>query len=366
MKIAIILPSLHMGGGEKFAVDLSNELAKDENNKITLYVIAKLDKKMILLSRINQNIKLISLNKGNGFDYKILFQIYKLLKKNKFDIVHTHLRSLLYLSLSIISLQKIKYIHTFHTIIKEEASSFLYRYFFKFCFTYLNLTPVAITPEVSKGIQSTFGNQHSTMILNGVSTINKSHRFQEVKQEISKYKINKDTKIFINIARVTEVKNQKLLIEVFKNINQNAILLIVGSLENEPQYAKECQELIGTSANIFLLGEKDNVADYLYCSDALCLSSIYEGLPLVILEAMSIGLPTLSTNVGGIPDVITNAKNGYLSEDMSSGSYIKMIHHFLNNSTIVKEDIYLTFIKKYSMDICTSNYLKLYQKKVEE
>lgn len=364
MKIAIISPSLHMGGGEKFAVELANELANNKNNKVTLCIISKIHQEMILLQSIHKNVHLVSMQKDNGFDYKILFKLEKFLKINKFDLVHTHLRGLRYTSWSILRLKHIKYIHTFHTLVREEASSFLYQIFLKFCFTKLKVIPVAITLEVLKGIQDFFGKQHNTMILNGVAPLKKSDNFQKVYHEISSYKEDKNTKVFINVARVTKVKNQKLLIETFKNIQEKTILLIIGSLENEPIYAQECQKLAGGSSNIFFLGEKNNIGDYMYHADALCLSSIYEGLPLVILEAMSMGKPTLSTNVGGIPDVIINTQNGYLSQDLSLTSYHNTIIKFIKMPIINKEKIYLTFQKKYSMNICSNQYYNLYKEKL--
>jgi len=361
MKIAIIVPSLHMGGGEKFAVDLSNELSKDPNNHVTLCVISKISKKMILSSIINPNINLISINKEEGFDYKVLFKLKKIIKENRFDVVHTHLRSLFYSSWSIFTIKKMNYVHTFHTLVEKEVKSYLYKILLKLFFNHFKVTPIAITPEVLKGIQRTFGKNHKTMILNGVSPLKKTHKFQAVKKEISSYKKNSETKVFMNIARVSEVKNQKLLIESFKHLNKNAILIIIGSLQNEPKYAKESQELAKMSNNIFILGEKNNIGDYLYCCDALCLSSTFEGLPLVILEAMSIGKATLSTNVGGIPDVIINNVNGYLSQGMLREQYIDILNKSINNSPINSEEIFSLFKKKYSMEICKNHYYKLYQ-----
>lgn len=362
MNIAIIVPSLYMGGGEKFACDLANDLVKNKNNQITLCVISKIHQEMMLLHRIHRDIKIISMEKGMGFDYKTLFKVRNFLKANKFDVVHTHLRGIRYTAWSMISFRQTKYIHTFHTLVEKEASSLLYKKFLRFSFNYLNVVPVAISPAVLEGMQNFFGSKHTNMILNGVSILEKSSQFEKVQNEISAYKINNATKVFINVARVTEVKNQKLLIETFKKINTNTILLIVGSLDNEPSYAQECQELAKSSKNIFFLGEKDNVGDYLYCADALCLSSIFEGLPLVILEAMSIGKPTLSTNVGGIPHVIIDTKTGYLTKNMSYTSYINIIHTFIEHSSINNEEIYSIFQEKYSMNICASQYYNLYQK----
>jgi glycosyltransferase involved in cell wall biosynthesis len=361
MKIAIIIPSLSMGGGEKFSVDLANELAKNKNNQVTLCIISKIHKSMILFHKINSNVNIICMEKSQGFDYRILFKIKKKFQQYEFDIVHTNLRGILYSLWSIISFRKIKYVHTLHNLVTKETSSSIYRFFLKQCFNYLNVQPVAIAPEILNDIHQFYGKQHKIMILNGVAPLKKSSKFKEVQNEISTYKQNQDTKVLINLGRVTEQKNQKLLIKSFKEIKKNVIVLIIGSLDNEPIYSKECQELAKDSSNIFFLGEKSNVGDYLYCSDALCLSSIYEGLPLVILEAISIGKPTLSTNVGGIPDVIENTRNGYLSKNISVSSYINMINIFIKDTKINNKAISSTFEKKYSMNICSSHYYNLYR-----
>lgn len=67
--------------------------------------------------------------------------------------------------------------------------------------------------------------------------------------------------------------------------------------------------------HIFMEGNVENVEQYLAEADAFVLSSNYEGLPLVILEAMASGLPIVSTDVGGVKDVVTD--NGLLVEPHS-------------------------------------------------
>ena len=72
---------------------------------------------------------------------------------------------------------------------------------------------------------------------------------------------------------------------------------------------------------IHFLGLKNNVADYLYCSNAFCLTSIFEGLPISLLEAMACGVIPICTNIGGVPDVVQDGRNGYLS-DVTDKDYI--------------------------------------------
>ena len=54
-----------------------------------------------------------------------------------------------------------------------------------------------------------------------------------------------------------------------------------------------------------VLGERDDVADLIAAADVVCLTSIAEGLPMIVLEAMALGRPVLATAVGGLPDVVT-------------------------------------------------------------
>jgi len=363
MKIVQVLPSLYMGGGEKFAVDLCNELAKDNTNDVTLCVISKVDDSMQLLSTIDAKVKFVTLEKNAGFDYKIFFRLYQFLRERNPDIIHTHMRSLMYSTLSIMRL-KIPFIHTFHTLAHKEASTYIKQKFFHFLFSIFDVTPVSITPMVQESVQKTFGNKYNVLINNGVSPLEKSEDFAKVKSEINGYKQNEDTTIFMNVARVTKVKNQLLLIETFKRLkekNVNAILIIIGALANEIDYAIECQKSAKDCDNIYFLDEKYNVGDYIYCSDVVCMSSVYEGLPLVILESMSMGKPVVSTAVGGIPDVIIEGINGYLSKDMSIDEYTDIIDKIIKQPLKDKKEIKNIFREKYSMEICKSEYQKLYR-----
>jgi len=367
MKIIQIVPSLHMGGGEKFAVDLCNELIKLDHD-VTLCVLGQLDKSMRLVKMIDPKVKIISLEKKLGFDYQTFFKLYKCIKDINPDIVHMHLRSFTYSLLSMLLLKK-QFIHTFHTLAEKETAGSMKRILYAFYFLKANVTPVSITSMVRKSVQKRFGNKYNVLITNGVSPLVVTDMFMPTKDEIDSYKYNKNTKVFINVARVTKVKNQELLIDTFKKLKEediNAILIIVGSLQNEKEYADSCLERASSMNNVFFLDEKENVSDYIACSDIFCLSSHFEGLPLTILESMSLGKPTLSTPVGGIPDVISNGYNGFLSKDNSLDAYVDTVKKSITNKLLKEKDIIKLFEEKYSMVICANKYNKLYFDRVEQ
>ena len=124
---------------------------------------------------------------------------------------------------------------------------------------------------------------------------------------------------------------------------------------------KELQQL--ACDKIFFLGEKNNVNDYLLCSDAFCLTSKYEGLPISLLEALSCGITPICTAVGGIPDVITDGINGYLSERENIESYCNAIKRFLTKP-LSRNELIDYYKANYSMEVCAQKYEKLYKQKL--
>lgn len=364
MKIVHILPGIYVGGGEKFAVDICNELALNDNDDLYLCTLSKADDSYILKKQINSKVTLITLNKRKGFDPIIIFKLYKVLKSIKPDIVHTHLRAIYYSFLSIIFLKKVTFIHTFHTIAEKEANNIVKKNFFQVLFLHFNVIPVSISPLVLESTKNLFGDRYNIMIINGAKPLKKSKKFKEVEKEISEFKNSKNTKILISVGRVSEVKNHLMLIECIKELNEydeNVVLLVLGSLSNEKKYAKNCQDKASNEKNIYFLGEKSNVGDYMFCSDALCISSVREGVPLVVLEAMSAGKPVLSTPVGGIPDVIHDGIHGYLSTDVTRKSYVKILKYFIYHPIVNIDRIKNDYRQKYSLLVCKDKYYELYK-----
>ncbi len=366
MKIMHILPSLYTGGAEKFCIDICNELAKNTNDTIYLCSLEKLnDKQQIMYQKIGKNVHFISMNKV-GKHPTLMFDIYKMLKEIKPDITHTHLRAQVYAAFGLI-MNNIPNVHTVHSLAQKETTLGK-RKFYALLYKYFNFIPVSISQEVLNSVQIEYGKEYNEEIDNGVQKLEATDAFDETKSYIQKIKNNEKTKIFVNIGRVYPIKNQKLLIEAFDNLLDEGVdahLLIIGSRIIVPDYAKECEEMIRHKDNIHFLDEKSNVSDFLLCADAFCLSSSHEGMPMTILEAMSIGLPTIATPVGGIPDIIDEGMNGYISKDLSVDAYVDSFKLFLNNPKLDKEKIIDKFDSNYSATITTQRYYNLYKKLVK-
>ena len=105
------------------------------------------------------------------------------------------------------------------------------------------------------------------------------------------------------------------------------------------------------------------MSDYYLCSDAFVLTSIFEGLPISLLEALSAGVIPVCTAVGGIKNIVTT-DIGYLSEEVNTNSFLKTVNAYLNASasTIqqLKHNGKELYKKEFSMASCALKYDALY------
>jgi glycosyltransferase involved in cell wall biosynthesis len=201
------------------------------------------------------------------------------------------------------------------------------------------------------------------MINNGRSVLQQCLLFQNLKEEVRKYKKNDSDLVFIHIARFHSQKNQKVLIDAFNQLSKeypNVILLILGDWSHCPE-AIELTTQAGE--NIYIIGTKPNVADYLLLSDAFCLTSLYEGLPISLIEAISCGCVPICTAVGGIVDVVSHGVNGYLSVSTDATSYLNTLKLFLNQPLAISKETLINLYKNnYSISQSAVLHISLYHK----
>lgn len=119
-----------------------------------------------------------------------------------------------------------------------------------------------------------------------------------------------------HVARLDQVKDQAGLISAFKLLRQTSghvdcRLVIVGAGSQRQQLERQIAEL-GLMQAVQLLGNRDDVAELLAECDVFALSSIAEGMPVTLLEAMAASLPVVATDVGGVALVVENGVTGTL------------------------------------------------------
>ena len=120
--------------------------------------------------------------------------------------------------------------------------------------------------------------------------------------------------------------------------------------------------------HVFFMGNLPNAGAYNQFVDLFILPSNYEGLPMVIIEAMSFGKPIVASNVGGISEIVNDGYNGYALENNAS-LFVDKIKFILENKSVY-ESFSINSKNKYTQeltaDIMTERYLKLYKSTIKQ
>lgn len=360
MKIIQLTYNLCSGGAEKFVVDLSNQLAA-EGHDVTLCILrTDLDKDSIFNKQfLSEKVKFHSLKLSPGFSPSKCQKVDKYIKSQRPDIVHCHLNVIPYIFKTSIFNRNIKFFHTLHNIAANTGGVGIQYHLNKFFYRHNLIRSVCISRLCQHSYEEYYKLYNAPYIDNGRAIVSPSEKHKDVEKEIISYKKSQKTKVFIHVARFNKQKNQHLLIDSFNRLsaeNVDYTLLVIGRDFDTPD-GRKLQDI--ANDRIHFLGEKDNVSDYLLCSDAFCLSSSYEGLPISILEALSCGVTPICTPVGGIPDVIKNKKNGYLSTGLDPDEYCSAIKQFIEKP-IDKNQLIDFYKTNYSIEVCAKKYESLF------
>lgn len=166
-------------------------------------------------------------------------------------------------------------------------------------------------------------------------------------------------KVALAVGRLTHVKGFDMLIESWAKVckvNQDWKLRIVGSGEEEGNLKKQANYL-GLDNRIDFISNTKDIEQYYRTSSFYCLSSRFEGLPMVLLEAQAFGLPIIAFNCDtGPSDIITHNENGYLIEDFNVLDFSKNILKIINEHE--KYDSLVRNAKKNTINFDVSEVVK--------
>lgn len=367
MKILEIIFWLAPGGGERFVVDLSNELSK--TNDVVLLTLkdetVDTEYRTFYKSEISSKVQYRNLGLGNGFRLKNLWKIYKEIKKVNADVVHFHLGNMpKFCMLAILLLhKKMKFIQTIHNDMSGYDDKF-YRFYFNTIGRLHWVRFVALSQINFNDLTRMHPSVNAYCIANGRSTIKPTNKYHDVIAEISQYRLTPSTKIFLHVARFTTQKNQSLLVDSFNefiSLGYDAFLLIIGAGFD----SVEGKKLLKTACNrILWLGTRKNIGDYMLNSDFFTLSSLYEGLPITLLEATLAGIPSVCTPVCGVLDLVKNGETGVISKSFCKDDFISSLISAYNNCNHLKEVASAEKNKSpYTIEHCAQEYLKFFELK---
>lgn len=189
------------------------------------------------------------------------------------------------------------------------------------------------------------------------------------KADMIKEKYNLEDKfVFCFVGRVVKDKGVNELLSAFDKLVQEckeARLLIVGGFENKlDPISKESLSILKHNNHILHVGFQNDIRPYLASSDCFVLPTYREGFPNVVLQAGSMGLPSIVTDINGCNEIIKHNKNGLIVKVKDTHELHMAMKNYIKNKNLLKKlrlNIRKDIINKYDKEIFYSYLLKEYR-----
>lgn len=361
MKILLLTSSLGGGGAERIAISLCNGFAANKDNEIVLVSILddSVPENVLYLNELSPQVRLFNLHSKKGLPIKAIWRLFKIISREHPDIVHAHV-SATSLLLPAIVLRDIHFYNTIHTLPERHDANagIVKKILTHYLFKTNKVKPITISETCHKSYYKTYKIHNDICIKNGSEPLKTTDKLGLVKKEIDALKKNSDTTVFIHVGRNHPVKNHDRLFSTFFRLEAegfNCILIVLGN-DYDIWETK-----LKDSKSIFLLGPKKNVGDYMAQAEFFVLSSDFEGLPMTLLEAMSMGVVPISTPAGGVVDVIEDGVTGYLSDNFDDDTFYRKVKQAIaEKGRITSVTIKIYFENHYSMETCAKRYYQTY------
>lgn len=263
-----------------------------------------------------------------GFDVAFFIRLLKTLKKEKYDLIFLHdsTASLYGRMLKVFSF-KTKIISVYHGARPESK---LFKFIDSLSGFLFNSGIVCVSNSVKNALPTVL-RKKANVIYNGIDI----YKFKRKSTESTSNNIP----VISTICRLEYPKDPFTLVNACKVLSESRVpfkckIAGDGSLFNEIEdFIVKC----GLKDKVELLGWQDNIGKLLEETDIFVLSTYSEGLGIVILEAMASSLPVIASNVGGIPELIEENKNGFLFDPGNHNQLAKKLKDLIYNKHMQKE-----------------------------
>lgn len=308
-RVAHVLFSLDTGGAEHVALDVLRRLSPERYDR---HVVSLTGSGQLVEEFQRSGITVHTLHKRPGVDLRLWLALAAFIRRQRFDVVHTHnITPWLYAGPAAV-LAGARLVHTEHSNLLPHqrrlmvAERWLAR---------ITRWVVADSDDVRRCLIERQGLRARNVVTvrNGIDT-GRFAQALEPAQARSRLGLDGAGPVVGTVARLVDIKDHPTLLAAFRQLVEEfprAVLLMVG--DGPLRHALEAQaKTLGIAEQVRFLGRRTDIPEILPALDVFVLSSLSEGLPLTVLEAMAAGVPVVATDVGALREAVQEGRTGLL------------------------------------------------------
>ncbi len=321
MNILYVINSLGFGGAETQLFNLVRA-AVARRYQVNVVILHSCD--VVHIEKFNAlNVKIINLGMSRGVPNPYyIFKLYRVISKIRPSVIHSHIAQANIIT-RLANLNRYKLISTAHNYSEgSKFIDFLYKITDRLSCITTNVSYKAVKRYNDDGLVR---GGKCIYVPNGIDIdyFKSSNKLSIANLPLF---INNDVPVLLAVGRLCEQKNYELMLDVMQKVNANLVIIGAGPEERK---IRDLINIYKLGDKVVLLGTKSDLRPfYLHC-DALLMTSLWEGLPIVLLESLAMEMPVISTNVSGADEILPKAKCGLILSDFDSKVISTEVNQFL-------------------------------------
>jgi glycosyltransferase involved in cell wall biosynthesis len=356
--------TLHIGGAEILAARLARRLQDH-----CRFVFACLEERGVLGDELQQEgFPVEVLTRRPGLDFRCAWRLGRFLRRERVDVLHAHQYTpFFYANAGRLPGIRPPILFTEHG---REHPDYPRRK--RILFNRLMLRRrdrvVAVGHAVRQALVANerIPDRRIEVVYNGIDAERFAGRLRdraEVRRELG---LGTAEPVIIQVARLDRLKDHSTALRCLARVTREALtarLILVGDGPEDAAIRTQVEQL-GLAQSVLFLGLRKDVAQLLRAADLFLLSSVSEGIPLAVIEAMCAGLPVVSTEVGGTAEVVRDGHTGMLAaagDDAALADAILRLHRDPDLRRRLGENGRLRARELFSEEQMARKYLGLYE-----
>lgn len=328
------------GGGPDKTILLSAEKHdKEKINTIVVYLrdISDNDFQIGRMAE-GRGFKYIEILDRKKLDIKCIIELNGIVRHYKIDIIHGHdyKTDILAYILSILN-PKVHLVSTAHGWITNSLKGNLYKWIhMRVLRRFENLITVSKATK-SLMVKSGINDNNIKVIYNAIDEKQwcNTKKHMPLRKELN---IPEDSFVVGTVGRISDEKDYRTFLDVAAAIVdkiEDVYFVVIGDGKgNEIQNLVDYTEQLGIKKKVFFAGYRSDLLNVYKTLDIFLMTSITEGLPNTMLEAMSMEIPVVSTGVGGIPELVVNGETAFLYEIKDIQGLANKVRELIENEEL--------------------------------